>query len=779
MSGAGARALVRGWLGPSGAVLSTTVLVGVGGMLGQLLLLRELMVTFYGNELTMGVVLATWLLAEALGALAGGHAGRRIRRHLAPYSLLLLAYAVLLPAALFYSRGIAFSLFDLVPGQSVGTLNIFVSCLVLLTPVSAVHGALYPLGYRLLAETWEEGSSAGLVYLYETLGTLLAGILFTLILAPRLDSLALAYWISVLHLVALAFLVGVFRPQTHWSRTGMIAAILAAAVLLVVSGPLQEWLHETSLQRHWRGQEVVHYENTPYGNITAVYSRGEHTFFYDGRPVITVPSPDTALISDFVHLVGAAHPEPRRGLVLGGGLGGILDQILRHPLEEVTYVELDPRLPQAVARFPNPLTRRELEDPRVSVEATDGRLFVARTDQQYDLVVLGFLLPDTLQSNRLFTGEFFSLVAGRLAPGGVVAFTLPGSQVYMSPEVRALSGSIHRTLSEIFDHVRIIPGDVNIFLASSEEILLAPEVISRRLEERGLLEGFISPGYVEYRLDPDRQVWAETAVQESGARANYDFNPAGFFYALAYWGAVFSPGTLEALRFLRELHLVHYMVPLLAAVLLIRLWMSRSGPRFSSLPVGFAIWSSGVAGMAFDLLALFVFQCLYGFVYQMAGLLMASFMAGAFLGGMWSLRRVDTGSAALLLRRLDLAIILLLLGLYGLTRGLQVVLPHGIDYPVFILIALFALVSGWAVGAQFPLAIGLVSNLSPERPEAASVLYACDLAGGFMGGFLVSIVLFPMLGLLQTLLLLALLKAGSYVLMAEAVAPEDHVPRVR
>jgi len=48
-----------------------------------------------------------------------------------------------------------------------------------------------------------------------------------------------------------------------------------------------------------------------------------------------------------------------------------------------------------------------------------------------------------------------------------------------------------------------------------------------------------------------------------------------------------------------------------------------------------------------------------------------------------------------------------------------------------------------------------------------------------MGGFLVSIILFPILGLLQTLLLLALLKAGSYVLMAEAVAPENYVPRVR
>jgi hypothetical protein len=76
--------------------------------------------------------------------------------------------------------------------------------------------------------------------------------------------------------------------------------------------------------------------------------------------------------------------------------------------------ELDHLLLKVVQRFPAPLTGAELADPRVSIEYLDGRFFIKKTPHRYDLVLVGISNPSTLQINRLFTKEFFSLVKERL-----------------------------------------------------------------------------------------------------------------------------------------------------------------------------------------------------------------------------------------------------------------------------------------------------------------------------------------------------------------------------
>ncbi len=757
---------------PAIGLLIATVIVGIGGMVGQLLLLRELLVAFYGNELTIGVIVGNWLVTEALGAYLAGWLKQNRVSTVYLYLIFLLGFALLLPVAIFLAPNIVYLLFDILPGETVGVFPIVISSLVLLGPVSLAHGASFPLTCRLFEEHLPRRAPVGRIYVYETLGTLLGGALFTLLLAERFLPLELAVSLSVLHVLAGLFIVYLFNSVSlsFYRKVFLHGAAATALVCFVTLLLNAQDLHYQALQYRWPEQDIMHYQNSPYGNIVVTHRKGEYTFFYDGRPAMTVPEPDTALISDFAHLTAAAHPRPERILLLGSGPGGLLNEFLKHPLKEAYYVELDPYLPRVVEQFPTSLTEKELADPRVEVEKVDGRRFLRAIDSEFDLVVMGFLSPDSLQSNRLFSQEFFSLVKERLTEEGILAFTIPGSEAYLSFEMAMLNDSLYKTLLEVFNYVEVIPGEENIFLASETPVNISPGALKNNLKERELLKGMFSEEYLQYRLEPARIDWVKSEMERVDARLNYDFDPAALLYALTYWGSAYSPELLSVLQGLEDLDPYHYLLALLGVTFFIFMLLRRLSAK-ENIALPFAIGSTGVAAMAFDLLLIFILQTLYGFAYQAIGLLLAIFMGGAFLGGSWSMKKNDRPGKFKLMCYLETVLVALLGAFIGLALLLQQLVGQLPDLLVLFAIGGFSLFAGFAVGAEFPVAAGLLSRGTGNSPtedaaaKTAGRLYSADLLGGWVGGIVVAIFLFPALGMASSLLILAFLKGCSLVLI--------------
>ncbi len=722
-----------------------TLLIGAGGMTGQLILLRELLVVFYGNELTMGLILANWLIAEAAGAFLGG---RRFfaERSLPGYFYLLLLYGIMLPPAVFLSRTLSGTLFSPLWGEALGLGPVFLISLLVVGPVSLVHGALFPLATRLC----DQKAPIGQIYLYETLGTLMGGLFFSLFAAGRFVSMDLAVGLGLLHLVAGAVILGAgYRDRKY-------AAVLLAGVFLIILifAPLTEYLEERSLDIYWRGQERVFSGHTPFGNIVVQVSGEQYTYYYDGRPLLTVPAPDLAPIQEFIHLVGATHPGPREILFLGGGLGGSIAEALRHPVERAVYVELDPKLVQLAGRFPTKLTEKELGDPRLEVKTTDARYYLGRTESSFDLIFLGRISPDTLQTNRLFTSEFFQVAEGRLKDGGIMAFAVPGSSTYLSREMAELNASLYQTLQDVFPYTLGVPGDQIIYLASNRPLEIEPSLLASRLEERGLYGELWSETYLEFRLEEDRLSWLEENLGSQEIELNYDFSPAGFYYALSFWGRAYSPASSTVLDFFSDWEAEHFFLLLGGVLLLGGLLFSPRGTLI------YAVGSSGGTAMGLDLLVLFTFQCLYGYIYQMAGVLMATFMLGMFLGGRLVINREQKKRKTFL--ALEVLVIASLGLFYGLALFLQQEMGRIDPNLTLLLLAFYALLGGGFLGAQFPLAAAL--HPAGERGGVAGLIYGADLIGGYLGGLAIGFVLFPLLGLGQTLLFLGGLKAVSFIL---------------
>ena len=118
------------------------LVMGFSGIVVQILLLRELLITFYGNELSIGIILANWLILEAIGAFFLGKRVERISRQLQGFVSLHLLFSLSLPFAI-YSTRILKEIIGATLGEGLGLLPIFLSSFFILALPSIAHGALF------------------------------------------------------------------------------------------------------------------------------------------------------------------------------------------------------------------------------------------------------------------------------------------------------------------------------------------------------------------------------------------------------------------------------------------------------------------------------------------------------------------------------------------------------------------------------------------------------------------------------------------------------------
>lgn len=749
------------------------IIMGISGSVSQIILLRELLVSFSGNELIIGIILGNWMILEAAGSFLIGKSVEKAKRKLEIYIIFQLIFSINLPFSIFLSRVFKNALVAS-PGEAVGILQVYLSSILIMVPVVLPHGALFTYGSKNYpCSQGKEAKSIGRVYFIETVGSIIGGLILTLYLIKRFNSFEIAMMVALLNTSISIFLLWPdYSSQNLFLKKALscISGFLTLVFLCVILSPVAKEIHLSSIRMQWRGLDVIHNENSIYGNIN-VTKRGEQfTFFTDGVPSITTPVPDIASIEDFVHFPMLIHENPESVLVLSGGAGGVIKEILKYPVKSIDYVELDPLLLKLLEKYPTPLTQSELYNERVKIYHTDGRFFIKRTSKTYDIILVGLGSPQELQTNRLFSIEFFSIAKEKMNEDGIFVLTLPGSLTYISPELKALNGCIIDTLKNIFRYVRVIPGDVNIYLASSSGKILkvTPSEIARRLETREIKTNLITGAYIEYRLNERWQRWFNQSMERKEICLNSDFHPIGVFLNLSHWNAIFSPYLSGIFRIVERLSL-KLLLFFIAVITLIFIFFFLIKPVKSIISVPYAIGASGFGGMIFQLAISFTFQTLFGYLYYQLGLLITAFMVGVAAGSISIITSIDgiknKGRLFLITELCFVSFALLLPFAFLLpSRHIEKQIAYISLYTIF-LIASF--ISGALVGIQFPVATAIHLRVSPGggRPgHTAGLLYGADLFGGYFGGLIGGVVLLPLLGLRETCFVLTLIKISSFAL---------------
>jgi spermidine synthase len=720
------------------AAVAALFLTGLISLLGQIVLLRELNVALYGIELIYLIGLGIWMLLTALGALIGSRnpsAGRT--------AVLFLCVALFIPLGVVFLRANRL-LMDGVAGAYLPFLPQMAVLVIALLPSGLISGMMFREAAALYAE---RGRTLAGAYGIESAGSLAGGVLATICLRYGVQNLPLAVACG---LVAAAASLFFFREKGI--RTGRVIATLLVAFLIAI-------LHQApSLDRRmtaWNHPGLLVTSDSPYGRITATAQSGQVSVFTNDALAFESGGTEAEL---FANLAALQHPEPRRILLLGGGWDGTLRELLRHRpvrIDAVTF-ELD-QITLLRRHLPADI-RMSLTDSAVRLTRADPRHFLKNRGFAWDLILIGMPEPSSGETNRFYTQDFFAQCAARLHPGGIVALRLPAAENFWTPPAIRRTASVYRALASVFPEVLVLPGAMTVMTASAAPLPRSPEVLTDRLQERGLQTRLISKPYIRYLFTNDRFTDVERRLKKMDTPENTDIRPVCYTYAAISWLSRFFPSL--ALAELTGIEGDGKGVGKVGWGLGIGLALLFLGSHlWPTCQRGFLAAVAGFLGIVTESVLLLAYQAKEGVLYQEIGLLLAAFMAGLALGAP-VLRDLILGTGVKKKRTRGWGYALLAgFSLLGFTA--TGIVTGGAAGGLLMTAVLLA-AAGFLVGGLFAYA-GLRGVR--EQKKVIGPLYAADLIGGCLGALCGSLVLIPLLGLAGTLKGIILLSALAILLI--------------
>jgi spermidine synthase len=705
--------------------------IGFVGILGQVVLLRELSVASYGIELIYILAIGIWLFSSACGAMIcrrESHPSfRRIR-------FLFVLFSVSLPMDIAFVRSVRLLFANTTGAYLPFHAQIIALCASIL-PLGLILGLLFQWAAKIYIK---DGKSLAAAYGIESLGGLAGGICATLFLKFGFQNFFLGL-ICSLFAAGAVFLSGEER-NARWIR--IPSAMLAGILLLIWEAPALD-----RIMTSWTHPSLIATQDSPYSRITVTLQDGQVSVFEDDSLQFDTNGTHA---EELVHIAALQHPKPDRILVLGGGIWGTVREALAHSPILIDYVELNPALLTVALPYLPPEIQRSFRSEKVRITVDDPRKFLKRS-MHYDLILVGMPEPSSGQANRFYTKEFFQQCRSKLNASGVLGFSLQSSENIWTRQQAQRILSVYQAARSAFPHVIVFPGESNIVVGSLQPITIDPALPASRLKSRGIKAKLVSAAFLKYLCSNDRFFKMQSLLASDTADANTDVRPICYQYTIMIWMSKLIPAfQFFDLRFLgfsnNRLSSLWWMIGLSLPFLC----LSRSRWRLRrTVLAGIA----GFAGMVLETAIILYFQIKNGILYQDVGILLTGFMtglaSGALLISKTSVRSRKKFGIALLLAFAILSTFI----------GMGISLGKGTGLAVSLLLLFL---TGFLVAGIFSYAS---MQEAYDQRDIITPMYSADLIGGCIGSVLTSLFLVPVAGLDTTAHLMAPLALFAVLLL--------------
>jgi spermidine synthase len=739
----------------------TIATTGFVATVAQIIILRELLVLFYGNELSAGLIFACWLLWTGLGSGLSGKWALKISAHTTLLRMMLLCLSAMLPLSVLFVRATRI-IWTLPAGElpSIAKM-LYISV--------AVTGLFCPVSGALFGVCWaihrKKGGHQPLgIYLGEALGSAAGGLIFYFVFLPYVSAFT-TIWITCGMILFITWWL--LRPWWPRSNLGSGHLMWIATFLLVVWGVVSGSRLE-HMSRRWQwGPTLSAVHDTAYHNIALLKKEGQVSVFTNGLWLFS--QPDRLSAETGVHLALLQHPDPKTILLLGGGIAGLLEELFKQPgIRSIDYVEPDPDFIPLLKPHLSPATDASLQDSRVRLFHQDPRSFMRRSHARYDVILMNMGDPITAQMNRFYTKEFFSHVKQRLSSGGIFSFAVSGGESMLGPTQARFLGSIKKTLLQIFPQTLIYPGDQIRFFATdtSGELLSDYSTLANRILERNLQLTYIREDILQDALSPFRLDYLKSILEDvSGVAVNKDFFPICYFHNLMMWSIQWHEVLQKYLNILADVRLrwLWTALAVIGVIIVVIFWTGR--PKFRVAVAG-SVFISGAIEMVLQVVFLLSFQIIEGFVYRQLALIIAFFMTGLAVGAGWISRTNPAPPKTNVSRRLFIRV---QAGVCLLPFGLMLFFPliHG-EFQSFLspaamgwLFSGLSLITGFLGGVHFALAVMVMAGTGVALEKIGGGFYALDLAGAAAGVFMAALFIIPVYGIMNMLVFLSILSGIS------------------
>lgn len=296
--------------------------------------------------------------------------------------------------------------------------------------VGTLVGLEIPILLRLLKFSLDLKDLVARVLTVDYIGALVASVLFSSLLLPKLGIHQTSLFFGALN--AVVALVGIFLfPLPAVTRARLVVTSL---IVLGMLGFVGVWLGNLikSSETLYFGAPIVYVAQSPYQRIVVTQSTRTTRLFLNGN--LQFSSDDEYRYHEaLVHPAVAAYGrQPKRVLVLGGGDGLAVRELLRYPdIEHIDLVDLDAAMTDLFAKHPlgRDLNAGSLDDPRVHVTNDDAFRYLEESNGlSYDLAIVDFPDPGNYSVGKLYTDAFYEMLRERLGVRGVAVIqaTSPG-----------------------------------------------------------------------------------------------------------------------------------------------------------------------------------------------------------------------------------------------------------------------------------------------------------------------------------------------------------------
>jgi spermidine synthase len=686
--------------------------LGFSSIFTQIYFIREFITLFKGNEMVLGITLASWMLLTGFGAWLGRFFSRMKGRLAFVFFLQLLL--TLLPVVTIIKmdlwRNLLFS-----PGVAASMTDIIYASLLFQLPFCIINGFLF-IAYSTMLSSYSGQNETGHSYALESIGAVTGGMVVNLILLWFLGTFKSLFILMIIDLIMISVFITLFNKIVF--RIFLMICLLVATVVF----------YRLDLQRITRAwsfpdQKVVYSRSNPYGEIVVTEKSGQFNFYENG--LLLFSSNNEIFNEEAVHYAMIQHPKPEKVLLISGGITGMINEVLKYHPVQIDYYELNPAIVEFGQKFINSLT-----DSMIRLHIADARNNLRKNRSKFDVVLINLPEPSTLQINRYYTSEFFAELKTHLNPGAVISLSLATTADYVSETAAKLNSSLFASLKSEFRQVLIIPGLKNYLLASDSALSLD---ITNLINDKEIQTVYVNYYYLDDNLMKDRNAFIMKHLTVK-PEMNRDFKPVACFYQLQYWSSFFKTNYLVIIA------------GLLIFLILIILNLNSTS---------YGLFTGGFSASSIQILILLSFQIMNGYLFSTIGIMIMMFMAGLALGVKIQPRFFPVVSVRNYIH------VQITIAVYTLVFPFLILMMNAVSmsgWLNFVFLGLLNLLIAILAGIEFALATQVqkqnTSNLAAKN-------YSADLFGSAFGAILTTLLFLPFLGLVNTCLVLVALNLSS------------------
>jgi len=741
--------------------------LGIVSIVAQIVLIRELVISFYGNELFIGLILALWLISTGLGSLwlvrltlssflfISNKKGIQKRKGEQENNILFWSYLIIpvvLVGAIILARLAKMILTE--SGVLPNLIGAGLWSMLVVAPVGLLLGRQFVLLARHLPGNREQAVS--FAYIIESLGFVIGALIFNFILF-QFTSLTVIFLIAVFCFI----LALIFSFSFALKKSIIIAALIIATAVSLLKTDLidlqfSKWLYP--------GQNLLTSVNSKFGT-THITKVGEQVnFYYNGH--LLANSQNKYHNELVAHLPVLLIDNPRNALIIGNAFTGLIKELNKYQLETIVYLELDKELVNLGFAATDGLGKIQDNSKRqanLKIINQDARQYLSETDQLFDVVIINYTNPSTLAENRYFTKEFFALIKSKLSgqnslavcftnnskpacpPNrrGIVVLEINTTPNYTFGAQNQLLSTLYQTLKNVYTYVYTLPDNEVIFLASQDDLIVDFARLQKKYLDLSLDNYYVTPDFIKWRFTSDRRQKLDQQLPAAEVAINSDFKPTLYYQQLKIF--------LEKMEMNYRVWWLFMAFSVIVAVwMFFRVRQQTADNRQQSI----LLFISGVPEfclMSFEVILIFLFQTFHGYLYTQLSLIIALVLIGITLGGLVFRKLLTKINDKRLIKFSYLIIVIVFMVSLIMAWQYEEVFNYKFIYH------LLSLLSGFAIGTKFP----VINKLYLKNPPAGRIssnlgaVYGVDLIGGAAGALLAGILLLPVLGVVGSLGILA------------------------